>query len=338
MDSKARLKALARSLPKAELHLHIEGSLEPELLFELAQRNQVDIPFASVEDVRRAYEFSELQDFLDIYYQGMGVLITERDFYDLTYAYLKRVAADNVVHVEIFFDPQGHTERGISFDTVMRGITKALENGERDFGISSYLIMCFLRHLDEEDALKTFEQSLPWREHIIGVGLDSSELGHPPSKFERVFEKAKAAGLKCVAHAGEEGPPEYVWEALDLLNIDRVDHGNRALEDGTLVDRLVADEMTLTVCPLSNLKLCVVHDMLDHPLRTMLDAGITATVNSDDPAYFGGYINQNFDAVIDALDLDEDHVRTLVENSFRGSFLAPDVMAEHIRRARDVTA
>ncbi|MEL6727170.1 MAG: adenosine deaminase [Pseudomonadota bacterium] len=338
MDNKARLKALARSLPKAELHLHIEGSLEPELLFELAQRNQIDIPFASVEDVRRAYEFSELQDFLDIYYQGMGVLITERDFYDLTYAYLKRVAADNVVHVEIFFDPQGHTERGISFDTVMHGITKALADGERDFGITSFLIMCFLRHLDEEDALKTFERSVPWHQHIIGVGLDSSELGHPPSKFERVFEKAKAAGLKCVAHAGEEGPPEYVWEALDVLSIDRVDHGNRALEDRALVDRLVADEMTLTVCPLSNLKLCVVYDMLDHPLKTMLDSGITATVNSDDPAYFGGYINQNFDAVIDALDLRETDIRRLVENSFRGSFLSPDVVAAQILRSRAVTA
>ncbi|MEO1659895.1 MAG: adenosine deaminase [Pseudomonadota bacterium] len=334
MDEKARLKALARALPKAELHLHIEGSLEPELLFELARRNQIDIPFASVKDVRQAYEFSELQDFLDIYYQGMGVLITERDFYDLTYAYLQRVAADNVIHVEIFFDPQGHTARGISFDTVMRGITKALADGERDFGISSHLIMCFLRHLDEAAALKTFEQAQPWRDHIFGVGLDSSELGHPPSKFEKVFAMAKAAGLKCVAHAGEEGPPEYVWEALDLLGVDRLDHGNRALEDQGLIDRLVADEMTLTVCPLSNLKLCVVDDMRAHPMKKMLDAGIAATVNSDDPAYFGGYMNQNFEAIIDALDLDERDIRTLAENSFRGSFLAPDIVQRQIERVK----
>ncbi len=337
MDEKARLKALASALPKAELHLHIEGSLEPELLFELARRNEIDIPFASVEDVRKAYEFSELQDFLDIYYQGMGVLITERDFYDLTYAYLKRVAADNVVHVEIFFDPQGHTERGISFDTVMRGLTTALADGQRDFGISSHLIMCFLRHLDEADALKTFEQAQPWLDHIFGVGLDSSELGHPPSKFETVFAKAKAPGLKCVAHAGEEGPPEYVWEALDLLSVDRLDHGNRALEDQGLIDRLVADEMTLTVCPLSNLKLCVVDDMRKHPMKQMLNAGIAATVNSDDPAYFGGYMNQNFEAIIDALDLDERDIRTLAENSFRGSFLAPDIAQRHIDRAKSVT-
>lgn len=337
MDEKARLKALARSLPKAELHLHIEGSLEPELLFQLAQRNKVDIPFSNVEDVRKAYEFSELQDFLDIYYQGMAVLITERDFYDLTYAYLKRVATDNVLHVEIFFDPQGHTLRGVSFETVIRGITEALADGQRDFGISSGLIMCFLRHLSETDALATWEEAQPWLNHIVGVGLDSSELGHPPSKFARIFEQAKSAGLKCVAHAGEEGPPEYVWEALDLLGIDRVDHGNRALEDDTLVERLVSEKMTLTVCPLSNLKLCVVHDMLAHPIKTMLEAGIVATVNSDDPAYFGGYVNQNFDAIIDALDLDEKHVRRLAENSFRGSFLAPDIVEQHLARVRATT-
>jgi adenosine deaminase len=336
MEHKARLKALASALPKAELHLHIEGSLEPELLFKLAQRNKIEIPFACVEDVRKAYEFSELQDFLDIYYQGMAVLITERDFYDLTYAYLERVAADNVVHVEIFFDPQGHTERGVAFDTFMRGITSALADGEEQLGISSHLIMCFLRHLDEEDAIKTLEQALPWREHIIGVGLDSSELGHPPSKFQRVFEQARAASFKCVAHAGEEGPPEYVQEALDLLQIDRLDHGNRALEDDKLVDRLADNGMTLTVCPLSNLKLCVVHDMKDHPMKRMLEAGLAATVNSDDPAYFGGYINQNFEAIIDALELTEQDIRTLAENSFRGSFLAADLAEQHIERARNV--
>jgi adenosine deaminase len=317
--------------------LHIEGSLEPELLFELAQRNQVNIPFETVEDVRKAYQFSELQDFLDIYYQGMGVLITERDFYDLTYAYLKRVSEDNVVHVEIFFDPQGHTERGVSFDTVMKGITNALADGERDFGITSHLIMCFLRHLDETAAQETLEQAMPWREHLIGVGLDSSELGHPPSKFERVFKAAKAAGLKCVAHAGEEGPPEYVWEALDLLDVDRLDHGNRSLEDSQLVERLATEQMTLTVCPLSNLKLCVVHDMQDHPMKKMLQAGLVATVNSDDPAYFGGYINQNFDAIIDALDLDEDDIRTLAANSFRGSFLTPDAAQKHVENVLSFT-
>jgi len=332
MKDKTALKALARALPKAELHLHIEGSLEPELLFELAQRNQVEIPFDSVEAVRQAYEFSKLQDFLDIYYQGMNVLRTEDDFYDLTYAYLQRVAADNVVHAEIFFDPQAHTERGISFDTVMRGITRALGDGERELGVSSYLIMCFLRHLDEADALKTLEQAEPWLAHIIGVGLDSSELGHPPSKFRTVFEKARAAGLKCVAHAGEEGPPDYVREALDLLQVDRLDHGNRAMEDAALISRLAQDQITLTVCPLSNLKLCVVHEMTGHPIKAMLQAGLEATVNSDDPAYFGGYMNQNFDSIIEALDLDEQDIRTLAANSFRGSFLASQIKQEHIER------
>ncbi|MEM1146832.1 MAG: adenosine deaminase [Pseudomonadota bacterium] len=338
MSDKAELKALARALPKAELHLHLEGSLEPELLFALAQRNQVDLPFASVEDVRKAYEFEKLQDFLDIYYQGMSVLITERDFYDLTYAYLKRVAADNVIHVEVFFDPQGHTHRGVPFDTVMRGITTALADGERDFGISFELIMCFLRHLDEDDALKTLAQAQPWRDHIIGIGLDSSELGHPPSKFQNVFRNAKAAGLKCVAHAGEEGPPEYVWEALDLLHIHRLDHGNRAMEDAQLITRLAKEAMTLTVCPLSNLKLCVVEDMRDHPIKAMLNAGLMATVNSDDPAYFGGYVNQNFDAIIDALDLTEGDVRTLVANSFHGSFLAPEKKQVYLDRVAETVA
>ncbi|MEL7041592.1 MAG: adenosine deaminase [Pseudomonadota bacterium] len=338
MSDKSQLKALAHALPKAELHLHLEGSLEPDLLFELAQRNQVDLPFASVDDVRKAYEFEKLQDFLDIYYQGMSVLITERDFYDLTYAYLKRVAADNVIHVEVFFDPQGHTHRGVPFDTVMRGITTALADGERDFGISFELIMCFLRHLDEDDALKTLAQAQPWRDHIIGVGLDSSELGHPPSRFQNVFRKAKAAGLKCVAHAGEEGPPEYVWEALDVLNIHRLDHGNRAMEDAQLITRLAKEAMTLTVCPLSNLKLCVVEDMRDHPLKAMLDAGLMATINSDDPAYFGGYVNQNFDAIIEALDLTEDDVRTLVANSFHGSFLAPEKKQAYLDRVAETVA
>jgi len=321
VDHKARLIQYAEALPKAELHLHLEGSLEPEMLFELAQRNRIDIPFASVEAVREAYQFSQLQDFLDIYYQGMGVLQTEQDFFDLTMAYLRRVAADNVVHVEVFFDPQGHTERGLPFDVAMSGISQALSVGESELGVSSELIMCFLRHLDEDDAIKTFKAAEPWMDRIIGVGLDSSEVGHPPSKFERVFTMARDAGLKSVAHAGEEGPPEYVHEALDLLRIDRLDHGNRSLEDAALVERLASEGMTLTVCPLSNLKLCVVSDMQDHPIKRMLSSDLKATVNSDDPAYFGGYVNDNFKAIINALDLTDAEIKQLALNSIDGSFL-----------------
>lgn len=331
MTTKTQLIDFAKALPKAELHLHLEGSLEPEMLFDLAQRNKVDIPFATVEAVREAYEFSQLQDFLDIYYQGMGVLQTERDFYDLTMAYLKRVAADNVVHVEVFFDPQGHTERGLAFDVAITGITQALKDGERDLGVTSELIMCFLRHLDEDDAIKTLKAAEPWFDQIIGVGLDSSEVGHPPAKFQRVFDMARAAGLKSVAHAGEEGPPSYVHEALDLLKIDRLDHGNRSLEDADLVKRLVQDEMTLTVCPLSNLKLCVVSDMTAHPIKTMLNAGLRATVNSDDPAYFGGYVNDNFKAIVEAVDLTEADIRQLALNSIDGSFM--DVASKQKHRA-----
>ena len=308
-------------LPKVELHLHIEGSLEPELMFALAQRNKIDIPFKSVEEVRKAYNFSNLQDFLDIYYQGMNVLQKEQDFYDLTMAYLERVAKQNVVHTEIFFDPQGHTSRGVPFKTVLDGITRALADGEKNLGISSKLIMSFLRHLSEEDAIKTLDEALPYKDKIFAVGLDSSEKGHPPSKFERVFAKAGAAGLKIVAHAGEEGPPEYVWEALDKINVSRVDHGNRSLEDDKLVARLVKDEMPLTVCPLSNLKLCVVKDMKKHPLKKMLDLGLKATINSDDPAYFGGYMNENFKAVSDALGLDKKDLETITRNSIEASFL-----------------
>lgn len=308
-------------LPKVELHLHIEGSLEPELMFALAQRNKIDIPFKSVEEVREAYNFTNLQDFLDIYYQGMNVLHKEQDFYDLTWAYLSRVAAQNVLHVEIFFDPQGHTSRGVAFETALNGITRALEDGKTKLGVTSKLIMCFLRHLSEEDALKTLEQALPYKDKILGVGLDSSEVGHPPSKFARVFEKARVAGFLIVAHAGEEGPPAYVWEAVDVLKVDRIDHGNRSLEDEKLVSRLVADETALTVCPLSNLKLCVVKDMKQHPLKKMLDLGLKATVNSDDPAYFGGYMNENYKAVAEALNLDKSHLITLAKNSIEASFL-----------------
>jgi adenosine deaminase len=322
--------AFIAGLPKAELHLHIEGSLEPELMFELAQRNGVAIPFASVEDVRAAYAFSNLQDFLDIYYQGMGVLQTRQDFDDLTTAYLDRAHADNVRHVEIFFDPQGHTERGVAFGTVIAGITDALDRAHARYGLTSRLIMCFLRHLSEADAQATLDQALNYIEYIDGVGLDSSEVGHPPAKFERVFARARDLGLKLVAHAGEEGPPAYVHEALDLLKIDRIDHGNRSLEDPALVARLAAEGMTLTVCPLSNLKLCVVDDMAGHPLRTMLDAGLCATVNSDDPSYFGGYVNANYRAVADALDLSKAELVTLARNSFTGSFLDAGDKAKHL--------
>lgn len=310
-----------RDLPKVELHLHIEGSLEPELMFELAQRNKIDIPFKSVEEVRAAYDFGNLQDFLDIYYQGMNVLRTEQDFYELTWAYLSRVAAENVQHVEIFFDPQGHTSRGVAFETVLDGITRALDDGQKKLGVSSKIIMCFLRHLSEEDALQTLEQALPHKNKIIGVGLDSSEVGHPPSKFARVFEKARAEGFLLVAHAGEEGPPEYVWEALDILKIDRMDHGNRSLEDPKLVARLSQEPMALTVCPLSNLKLCVVKDMSKHPIKKMIDLGIKATVHSDDPAYFGGYMNDNYLSVATALNLSKEDVLTLARNSIEATFL-----------------
>lgn len=314
-------------LPKAELHLHIEGSLEPEMLFALAQRNKVEIPFASVEDIRKAYNFSNLQDFLDIYYQGMGVLLKTQDFYDLTWAYLERAHADHVRHVEIFFDPQGHTERGVAFADVITGISDALADGEKQWGITSRLILCFLRHLDEAAAEATLDEALPYLDRIAGVGLDSSENGHPPSKFTNVFARAKSLGLKLVAHAGEEGPPAYVHEALDVLHVDRIDHGNRALEDSTLVTRLAGEGMTLTVCPLSNLKLCVIGDIAESPVKQMLDSGLKATVNSDDPAYFGGYVNANYHAIADALDLSREQLRTLARNSFTGSFLPPDQVA-----------
>jgi len=313
--------AYIAGLPKAELHLHIEGSLEPEMLFDLAQRNGVAIPFASVEEIRQAYNFSNLQDFLDIYYQGMGVLLKQQDFYDLTWAYLERAHADHVRHVEIFFDPQGHTERGVPFADVITGISDALADGEKQWGITSRLILCFLRHLDEASAEATLDEAIPYLDRIAGVGLDSSEVGHPPSKFRNVFARARSLGLKVVAHAGEEGPPEYVHEALDILNVDRIDHGNRALEDEGLVQRIAREGMTLTVCPLSNLKLCVIDEIGKSPVKRMLDSGIRATVNSDDPAYFGGYVNANYRAIASALDLSRDELRTLAANSFSGSFL-----------------
>lgn len=327
--SPAARAAFIAALPKAELHLHIEGSLEPEMMFALAQRNGVSLAFDSVAAIRAAYEFSNLQDFLDIYYQGMAVLLTEQDFYDLTAAYLQRAAADNVRHVEIFFDPQGHTARGVAFADVVGGIARALDDAKAN-GISSRLIMCFLRHLSEAEAEATLDEALPHLHLIHGVGLDSSERGHPPEKFARVFARARGLGLKILAHAGEEGPPDYVWQALDVLGVDRIDHGNRALEDDALVQRIASDGLTLTVCPLSNLKLCVVKDLAAHPLRAMLKAGLKATVNSDDPAYFGGYVNANFIAVADALDLGRDEIITLARNSFTGSFLAPEDQAPHL--------
>lgn len=317
----ANLTDLISALPKAELHLHIEGSLEPEQMFEFAARNDVDLPYKSVEDIRAAYSFNNLQEFLDIYYQGMSVLLTKQDFHDLTYAYLKRVHADNCRHVEIFFDPQGHTERGVAFSDAIEGILEGLEQGQKDFDISYHLILSFLRHLSEEEAFKTLMQAEPYLDRILGVGLDSSELGHPPSKFQSVYAKAREMGLKSFAHAGEEGPPSYVYEALDLLKIDRMDHGNRSLEDDTLVERLVKEEMFLTVCPLSNLKLCVVDDLKNHPLKIMLDKGIKATVNSDDPSYFDGYLNDNYIQVAEALHLGEKDIITLVKNSFDGAYL-----------------
>ena len=316
------MKSFIENLPKAELHLHIEGTFEPELMFEIAQRNGIDLPFSDVEALRKAYDFSRLQDFLDIYYQGMNVLHKEQDFYDLTWAYLTKTHSQNVLHTEIFFDPQGHTERGVAFEIALNGIHKALEDGQSQLGISFGIIMCFLRHLDSDDAMKTLEQALPHKDKIIGVGLDSSELGHPPEKFTAVFERAKAEGFHIVAHAGEEGPPEYVKQALDLLKVERIDHGNRALEDTALTQRIADEGMALTVCPLSNLKLCVVDDLKNHPIKKMLQAGLKATINSDDPAYFGGYMNENFLQLAEAVDLSKDEVATLARNGFEAAFIS----------------
>ncbi len=324
------LQSFITRLPKAELQLHIEGSLEPELMFALAERNGIAIPFASVHEVRAAYDFSNLQDFLDIYYAGAGVLQTEADFHDLAMAYFDRAAADGVVHAEIMFDPQTHTDRGIAFDTVMRGLLSAMQGAETKHGMTSALIMSFLRHLSEEAAFETLNMAEPWLDRITAVGLDSSEVGHPPAKFARVFAAARAKGLKLVAHAGEEGPPEYVFEALDLLQVDRIDHGNRALEDEALVERLAREAMTLTVCPLSNLKLCVVGDLAEHPIDRMLAEGLKPTINSDDPAYFGGYIADNYHTLAKARGLTRDDLATLARNSFTGSFLPSDVVSCHL--------
>jgi adenine deaminase len=315
------LHKFIRQIPKAELHLHIEGTFEPELMFEIAQRNKITIPYSSVEEIRKAYNFNNLQDFLDIYYAGANVLQTEADFYDLTMAYLRKAKEENILHTEIFFDPQTHTERGIAFKTVINGIYKALSDGQNELGITSRLILCFLRHLDENSALKTLQQALPFKEKITAVGLDSSEIGNPPSKFAKAFSLAREEGLLAVAHAGEEGDSGYVREAIDLLKINRIDHGNRSLDDAKLVKEIVHKQLPLTVCPLSNLKLKVVKDPKLHPLKKMLELGIKATVNSDDPAYFGGYLNDNLIAMTDALLLTKEEITQLAKNSFAASFL-----------------
>ncbi|MES2103959.1 MAG: adenosine deaminase [Pseudomonadota bacterium] len=322
------LQDFIKNLPKAELHLHIEGSLEPELMFALAQRNGVKLPYASVEEIRAAYNFSDLQSFLDLYYAGAAVLLAEQDFYDLTTAYVQRALADQVRHVELFFDPQTHTARGVSTETVFAGIARALRDAKREHGFSSSMILCFLRHLSEEDALQTFSAALPLREQYAdlwsGVGLDSAEVDNPPEKFARVFAQARELGFRLVAHAGEEGPPAYIHGALDILQVERIDHGVRAEEDAALMQRLAKTQMPLTVCPLSNLKLCVVDDLSEHNLARMLRAGLCVTINSDDPAYFGGYMNANFIASAEALDLSRAELVQLAKNGFYASFATPE--------------
>lgn len=327
---------LIRALPKAELHVHIEGTFEPELMFAIAQRNQIQIPYQSVEEVKQAYNFHNLQSFLDIYYAGANVLVHEQDFYDLAWAYFEKCAEDRVVHTEMFFDPQTHTERGVAFATVLDGLKRACKDAKEKLGISSQLIMCFLRHLSEEKAFETLEQALPFKDDIIAIGLDSSEIGHPPAKFERVFAKAREAGFLIVAHAGEEGPPEYIWEALDLLKVNRIDHGVRSEEDEQLMTRLIEEKMPLTVCPLSNLKLCVVNDMAEHNIRRLLQKGVHVTVNSDDPSYFGGYMNDNFIAIQNALDLSNDELKQLAINSFEASFISEEEKQKWIDEVKKI--
>jgi adenosine deaminase len=331
-----RLSELLCAMPKAELHLHIEGSLEPELIFALARRNGVALAYPDVETLRAAYAFTDLQSFLDIYYAGASVLLHERDFEDMAWAYLTRAAADSVAHAEIFFDPQTHTARGVAFGTVIGGLSRALDRARRELGVSASLIMCFLRHLSEDEAFATLEEALPFRDRFIGIGLDSSERGHPPEKFARVFARCRELGLRLVAHAGEEGPPAYVWTALDVLKVERIDHGVRSLEDPALVARLARDRVPLTVCPLSNVKLCVFPTLAAHNLDRLLAAGLKATVNSDDPAYFGGYMNRNLTETFAALPLATAEAYALAQNSFEASFLEPEAKARHIERLDDV--
>jgi adenosine deaminase len=324
-----QLNNFIEGIPKAELHLHIEGTFEPELMFKIARRNNISINYKSIDELKKAYSFNNLQEFLDIYYAGASVLLHVQDFHDLTWAYLNKVHEQNLIHTEIFFDPQTHTDRGLSFDTVIQGIRSALDDGKEKLGISSKLIMCFLRHLDEAAAFETLNQALPYKNWIAGVGLDSSEMGHPPSKFQRVFSKARDEGFITVAHAGEEGPAEYVWEAINLLKVSRIDHGNRSLDDEQLIKYLIETQIPLTVCPLSNLELKVVNDLKDHPLLKLMEAGLMVTINSDDPAYFGGYMNENYSQIASALNLTKEQITQLAKNSFKSSLL-PDVEKEEM--------
>jgi adenosine deaminase len=328
------VKSFIERMPKAELHLHIEGTLEPELMFEFASRNQVELPYKTPDHVKKAYQFSNLRSFLDIYYQGCRVLLRDRDFYDLTWAYLRKAKEQNIRHAEVFFDPQAHTQRGVPVGVVIEGIHQALRNGERDLGVSSKLILCFLRDLSAESAMETFESARPYWDCLAGVGLDSSERDHPPEKFTNAFARARAEGFFVVAHAGEEGPPEYVWQALDTLRVSRIDHGIRAIEDAALVERLRAERIPLTVCPLSNVKLRVFDSIDEHNLPELLDADLCVTINSDDPAYFGGYINENFIAVQQAFNLTKEELSVLARNSFEAAFL-PDTQRREILQELD---
>lgn len=326
------MKEFIQLLPKAELHLHIEGSLEPELMFSLAKKNKIEIPYKNIEDVRAAYNFTNLQSFLDIYYAGANVLITKQDFYDLTWDYILRCVEDNVIHTEIFFDPQTHTHRGIAFETVITGIREALNDAYKKFGITSNIIMCFLRHLSQEDALETFEMALDYKDDIIGIGLDSSEVGNPPSKFEEVFKKAKEEGFKLVAHAGEEADVSYIYEALDLLDIHRIDHGVQSINSEELMERLKEEQIPLTVCPNSNIELKVFQTYKEHNIKQMLDYGLNVTVNSDDPAYFKGYMNKNFLNICENLPLTKEDVIKLVKNSFRSSFISDELKEKYLKK------
>ena len=329
------IEKFINGIPKAELHVHIEGTFEPELMFKIAQRNNIKIKYKSVDELRKAYNFNNLQEFLDIYYSGASVLIHEQDFYDMTWAYMEKLNSQNTLHAEIFFDPQTHTDRGIQFSTAITGIHTALKNAEKEFGMTNKLIMCFLRHLDEEQAFQTLEQSLEYKDWIVGIGLDSSEVGYPPSKFQRVFTKAIDEGFLTVAHAGEEGPPEYVWEALNLLNVTRIDHGNRALEDDSLIEVLRENQIPLTICPLSNLKLRVVDNLENHPLKIMMDQNLLVTINSDDPSYFGGNLNDNYLKLTNALVLTKNDIHQLAKNSFTASFLSDSEKLSYIKQVDD---
>jgi adenosine deaminase len=316
------MKDYIEKIPKAELHIHIEGALEPELAFEFAKRNNVQLSYNSVEELKNAYQFTNLQEFLDLYHEVSKVLIFERDFYDITWTYLEKLHEQNVRHVELFYDSQSHTDRGVAFDTVTKGISRALKDGKEKLGISSYLILCFLRHLSEEEAMATLDNAVQYKDHIHGIGLASSELGHPPSKFERAFDRAREEGFRIVAHAGEEGPVEYIWEAINLLKVERIDHGNRSMEDKKLLELLIANQTPLTLCPVSNLELCVIDKLEDHPVKKMLDMGILATIHSDDPAYFKGSLNDNYIRTASALNLDKADIFRLAKNSFEASFLS----------------